>query len=331
MGILEHLHKRTKFFSGILKWRTPQEINLVGIVIGVLCQFLAYACATVDFLSQFQPCAPFISGFGFSLIAGAILNIIAEWRAGNLLMQTVMNGIYETTANAREIRHDQSIKFVIKEVEHESEKYLHFLCTHGYKLINENRTSKKIDVNTFHNISIPRKVNEDFPEEYKTQFLNVKIQIGDEPVSTHDRDDERYEEEFGFDEYGRPSFATKGLRLSKKDKSITVTYEISSVYKLKSSHFWYFQEISDGVTLIINNQTEYPVESFFLVINHPNRDEIESHNRDSMNFNGELIPNFSKKYSTIDMNCVFFPYQGFELRWDLTGSEAAPGTPSDNS
>jgi hypothetical protein len=234
-----------------------------------------------------------------------------------------MNGIYETTANARNIRYEQSIEFTIKPFDHQKEKYLHFFCIHEFTLVNDNLTTKTIDINTFNDITIPKETNRSLSENDRTQFTQVETKKQNGETFVYNWRDKHCSDNFGFDEYGRPYFATKGLRLSKKEKSITITYHITNVHKLKGSHNWYFQEISDGVTLKIDNQIPDSKGKFSLMIHHPNREDIEAQNRDSLDPNGKLIASIPNSYSSIQMNSVFLPYQGFELQWDLTQSSTA--------
>jgi hypothetical protein len=289
-------------------FHSPYEINIVGGLIGVAIVIIA---TVINIFSRNNTVLNIFIGIGGSLVAGAALNILSEWRTGNLLIQTVMDGIYQTAAKSRIVRYHQSITFVIEDFEFEGVPYLKFSCTHEYTLKNSLFTSRSICIDTFNDISIPNDLNNRLGVN-KTQFDKVTIKKGEEPPTVHNRRNNKYSNEFFFDEYGRPHFLTEGLKLSKNDKNVTITFEINNIHKTNDKHTWFFEEISNDLILRIDNKSSFKKDRFKLIINHPNKENIESHNADKMNNAGQLLDN----YCEIEMNYVFLPYQGFEIYWD---------------
>jgi hypothetical protein len=309
------------------KWHTPLRINMLGIIFGTISIIIGFLCSILTFVHVPSFIRDILYGAGASFVAGAILNIISEYRIGNLLIQTVMNAIYETAASARRIRYGQSIKFTFKELfEHEGKTYLKLDCIHSYRVHNESTFDKKTSIDTFNDLNIPKRLNERLPSEYKTQFENVTIThsaTGD--IETFSPNNPEHKNMFFEpDEYGRPRFIAKNIRIDARKGGrigwIQITYRISNAHYLKSSHSWYFQELSDGLELTIENKMNCPNSHFSLIINHPNREEIEFCNEDSISNAGQLketILRNGKQYLSIKTNFVFLPYQGFSLQWGL--------------
>jgi hypothetical protein len=300
------------------KWLTPFWINMFGVILGAILIFIA---RVYNFLKPSTDMTVLYSA-GISFIASTILNILYEYKIGNLLVQTVMRGIYEISTSARYIRHNQSIKFIIKELfQYNGETYLKLDCIHSYTLYNELPIHKKININTFNEFNISRELNELLPPEYKTRFEEVSIMRSNtsdrkETFSQDLSEDKKY---FDFDSYGYPSFVKSDVEIGgRKITSLSwmkVEYKISNTHYLRSNHSWYFQELSDGLELIIENRIGCSNSCFSLIMNHPNREEIESCNADFINTTGQLRN--GKKTSKVSTNFVFLPYQGFSLQWDL--------------
>jgi hypothetical protein len=306
------------------KWRTPFRINSLGILFGTISIAIGFVCNNITILCVPSFIINIFYGAGASFVTGAILNIISEHRIGNLLSQTVMNGIYETAVDARHIRYNQIIKFTISEFpNNEGEKYLKLDCIHSYILHNESKSDNKISVDVFNDLNIlSRELNGRLPSQYKTQFEEITIthsKTGEvENFSPNNR--EHKDKFFEPDEYGRPRFVVKNIKVDARNGGnsgwVKISYKISNAHYLKSSQSWYFQELSDGLELIIDNRTDYPNRCFSLIINHPNREEIESYNTDSISTAGRLQGNGQN--ISVKTNFVFLPYQGFSIQWDLT-------------
>lgn len=309
-----------KFLHKIFKkFNSPYEMNIFGLIFGVI--IVTIILTTKFFFYRQGTDENFVYdiflGFGVSLIGGAILNILSEWRTGNLLVQTVMDGIYQTAAKSRIVRYQQSITFVITDININEKDYLKFSCTHEYTLSNITYPEKSISIDTFNDISIPKEENDSLGDE-KTQFNEVKIRYGTGTQHTHNRNDGKHNNEFTFDDYGRPHFATKGLIMKKSDETMTITFDINNIHNLRDKHMWYFEEITDGIVLRIDNKSSHSISNFKLIINHPNREDIEEHNKETIDSKGQIRGlSLNKNYSTIEMNYVFLPYQGFEIEWDI--------------
>lgn len=297
---------------------TPIWVNILGILLGGVLIVIGYS---IRFFVASEITGGFY-GAGGSFIVGVILNIIFEYKTGDLLTETVMKGIFEIPESARYIRYGQSIRFIVKELfEHEGETYLKLDCVHSYKLRNESTSVKKISINTFNDLNISKELNERLLPKHKTQFKEIKITHfpSGETENFSPKNHEHRNKFYGPDEYGRPCFIAKDIRIDAKSGDsfgwMEISYRISNAHYLKSRHSWYFQELSDGLELIIENETKYPNSCFSVIFNHPNREEIESCNIDSINTAGQLKG--GEQYSSIKTNFVFLPYQGFFLQWDL--------------
>jgi len=307
--------------SKILKnrWFTPLSINFVGIILGLISMAFGYVCSRL-FIDERHTIIDFIYGVGGSFIVGAILNILSELKIGNLLIQTVMNAIYETAASARRIRYKQSIKFIIRDIFKSTtgKRYFKLDCEHTYTIYRTVAFERKIDIDTFNGLNISTESNDSLSDENKTKFEEVIIDrlsstSGVERFSFSNP--EHKKKHFKFDEYGQPCFVHDGIEIGSGEIGIQVLYKISNAHYLESQHPWYFQELSKGLDIIIENKTNYPNNRFSLIINHPNREEIESDNKKYIDDDGRLKD--GNPYIQIKTDLIFLPYQGFSLKWNL--------------
>jgi len=308
----------------IEKLFTPICINIMGVIFGLISLIIGYLCSIVEVFIVPSFIRDVFYAVGGSFVAGAILNIISEYKIGNLLVQTVLNAVYGTAASARRIRYKQSIKFIIKNIFKSTtgEPYFKLDCEHTYTIYRETPLKRKTNIDIFNGLNISTESNDSLFDEDKTRFEEVKITHS----STSDvqrfsfSNPEHKKINFKFDEYGQPRFLAEDIKIGDKIRGyrdwIQVSYIISNAHYLKSQHPWYFQELSDGLELTIENKTKYPNSCFSLIINHPNREEIELGNKKYINDNGRLKdgnPSFQ-----IKTDLIFLPYQGFTLKWDLT-------------
>jgi hypothetical protein len=311
-----------------MKWYTPLSINVCGILFGTTSIIIGISCANVTYVHILSfSIKDIFCGIGASFVAGAILNMISDYKIGNLLIQLVLKGVYETAASARYIRYDQRIEFTIKDFsEDNGEIYLKIDCTHSYRLHNEFPFGIKVDIDTFNDLNILSKgLNERLSSGYKTQFNEVRIEYsGDREEEIFSPSNPKHKDKFKQDEYNRPSFSAKNIRIDARNGNnigwLKISYEISNAHCLKDNHYWYFQELSYGLNLIVKNETTCPNRYFSLIFNHPNKEEIESYNIESISKAGQLEDATLKdgeQYLSIETNFVFLPYQGFSIQWDL--------------
>ena len=255
----------------------------------------------IDALNQFE-----------DTLKMAIVETLKKYKPENPLLNKTTDSIESLLPDTR---YRQTITFTITDyICPNKKKYLRFRCKHSYELKKVLGEEKIIDIDTFNDISIAEEVNKCLPENDKTQFDCVTVFFDTSDYEEHERTDSKYESEFDFDEYGRPRFATKGINFGDHDK-VAFIFDINNIHHLNDKHLWYFEQLSESLTLIIDNKSSFPYHKFTLIVNHPHREEIEQKNQECIKDDGRL----KRKYVEIKMDYIFFPYQGFELQWGLEG------------
>jgi hypothetical protein len=269
-------------------------------------------------------------GIGSFIIGGAssfgsVRNYIEQQRNIGMLDGAISKWHSEATKSSLNIRKSQRITFHMTRYSFKGESYLLLKCTHEYTYEYGSYTGEYVIIDTFNDMSIPLSLNKHLPSDKKTQFVEVAISKSDEEKVVYHCNDIRHNSKFLLpgdkeNEYKRPGFKlyeSSGIKLSPSQK-VDLRFEINNTHMMRSEHSWYFEQISEGLTLIIHNETGLPANGFTLIFNHPEREKIEADNDTFINNSGILKSDFVE----IKIPFVILPYQGFVLSWDfLTDNE----------
>ena len=274
-----------------------------------------------DTIGLFWGIGSFILGGASLFIFGAVKHCIERRKGHNLLDNTIEKWKNASSRASLNIRRSQRITFDMSLYQHEGTTYLLVKSKHEYSYVYGSCYADHIIIDTFNDMTIPSNLNNRLPEEKKTQFIEVTVAKSGEEKDTYHHNDPRHSNKFGVDEYGRPTFKMNSneIKLQKKQR-VDICFEINNTHTLTSKHSWYFEQISDELILRINNETGLPTDGFTLIINHPERERIESDNKEYLGANGNLKGPFPE----IKIPYVILPFQGFVLSWDFQSKNDEP-------
>lgn len=230
---------------------------------------------SVTFAGNILGLGTFITGGASIFIFGTIKRCIYR-KNGGLFENTITQWKNETRQTAKYIRKLQRITFDISSYNYKNVKYLLLKCKHEYTYEYGSCGRESIIIDTFNDIAIAPERNKILPDDKKTQFIEVTVSKSGEERKTYHRKDANHSSKFSNDEYGRPRFKLdEGIKLNKGQK-VEINFEINNTHELKSNHLWYFEQISDELTITVNIETSLSPENFKLLINHPERDKLDA-------------------------------------------------------